>query len=71
MELLNKQLTELEANYNQITKQNEQEVAKNHKLEGEVQVLNHQLKELKEKPSVPANYQEFQVQCKEMTKIIE
>jgi chromosome segregation ATPase len=64
VEILSRQLNELEANYNQITRHNEEEVAKSHKLEGEVQVLNHQLKELKEKPSVPANYQEFQVQCK-------
>ena len=46
-------------------------MVKNQKLENEVQVLNSKIKELKEKPSIPANYQEFQVQCKEMTKIIE
>lgn len=56
-EVLSRQLAELEANYSQIAKQNQEEVAKNHKLESEVQVLNSQLKELKEKPSVPANYQ--------------
>lgn len=68
---LNRQLTELEATYQQAAKKNEDEVAKNHRLENEVQALNGQVKELREKPVVPANYQEFQLQYKEMGKIIE
>jgi hypothetical protein len=71
VQLLNRQLAELEANYHQAAKKNEDEVAKNHRLENEVQALNGQVKELREKPAVPANYQEFQLQYKEMGKIIE